>query len=324
MENSFKLDLYLDEEIKKTMRYIKLKKGNTYLKACKTKRDLEAIKKDFCDNKGGYGEMEKFVNLANIKMNPNFYEFIKQIAEYYAKMPLTETETSTKIPIVEKRKYISDNIIISFLNKLYNEELNTPGKVRFSNENIKIFRNSFLGKKFNDGCMVYHNYYNGYSVLLLRRYFSIKDFIISACKCVELLPEIEFENYDNIVNIMTYYMKYKALEKIRTEFIQKDADALNIQFTDRLIMTARKIKSVTNNKCWDDIPKNDQAYILNFIDRVIAINLIIEKCTSLNEMLKLGNENGVLFNIEDFSIDTETILNNTKEKLLCYNRPIWN
>lgn len=314
MNDLNKLDSYIDFEIQKAVNFLRLNKKVDYLKAYKTKRNLEAIRKDFCERRNGYGELEKFLNLANIKMDSSFLDFVKQIADYYSIMPLTETESTIKMPILPKRKYITDDIIISFLNKLYNAELNTVDYIRFTEGNIKIFRNTFFGKKFNDGCIAYHNYYENYSKLILRRYFDINDFVVTGAKCVELLPEIEFRNYDNIVNIIVYYMKFKVQNIIKSEYNLKDSDTLNLQMRDNLIISSRKIKRLLKEKSWDQIEKYNQAFILNFIDKIIASILVLEDCISLKDMLNLASENGNLFDIKSFNIKQEVILSKIKEK----------
>ena len=172
--------------------------------------------------------------------------------------------------------------------------------------------------------MVYHNYHNKYSSVILRRYFNIQDFVNTASKSVELLPELEFVSYDNVINIMVYYMKYKGISKLNSEYNKQDAHALNLQIMDSLIIEARRIKNALENKEWDEITKYHQAAILNFIDKVIALNLATEKCISLNEMLEIPHENGILFNMDSLNTDYNTIIQNTHELATKNIHPHWN
>ena len=59
-----RLDHFIDKEINETESYIMSTKDISNLTAaCKTKRTLEAIRRDFCEKEKGRCEMEKYLGL---------------------------------------------------------------------------------------------------------------------------------------------------------------------------------------------------------------------------------------------------------------------
>lgn len=313
MSKKISLVDFLDEEINSTESFIMSTRDKSYLSACKTKRHLEAIKKDFCDKQKGYCEMEKYLNLSNIKISDSFIKFIKEVAKYYAAMPLTETESSIHAPILPTRKYITNEEIIDFLNDIYNSELHTDGIIRFNEGNIKIFKNSFLHKKLSSKCVPYHNYHELYSILIVNKFFNVNDIIISCSKATELLPEIEFKKYDNIINIMVYYMKYKALEKVKEEYNQIDAKNFYLLALDNLIMEARQILIMLNSKNWNELSKYQQSCILNFIDNALGATIAHIDSFSLIDIIILMERENNIFDIDKFNLNEDNIIKTAKE-----------
>lgn len=313
------LDKFLDGEINSTESFIMSTNSMEYLHAaCKTKRSLEAIRRDFCEKEKGKCEMEKYLGLSKVKINERFFNFILTIANQYAKYPLSETESSDRIPVLPTRKYITNEEIITFLNEIYDEELKTKNTFRFSEGNVRIFQNSFLHKKFTKLCVPYHNYHELYSFLILNKYTDINNLVITASKAVELLPEIQFRQYDNIINIIAYYMKYKAIAKINTDYNQLDAiNSYKIYF-ERLIMEARQIKLLFRSKKWDELSNYQQSCILNFIDHAIGAHIAANNEISLKDMLNIIGENSIIFDMDSFNLSPDNLYSNIKELIYKY------
>ena len=307
------LDDFIEKEISSAESFIMATRDLNYINACKTKRQLEAIKRDFCDKKKGYCEMEKYLNLSNVNIDDKFLNFIKIVAKFYANMPLTETESSIKAPFLPTRKYIENEEIYDFLNEIYNKELKTNRIIRFNRGNIKIFKNSFFGKKFANKCVPYHNYHELYSILILNKYFNINDLIITCCKGLELLPEIEFKTYDNVINIMSYYMKYKALEKVKDEVNVIDAKNFYYITLDNIIIEARQILIMLNTRNWNELSKYHQTCVLNFIDNVLGATVAHINSISLKDMMSLIGEEGNIFDMESFNLNPNIIFDTAKE-----------
>jgi hypothetical protein len=314
MERVERLDHFLDSEINETESCIMSTKNANYLTAaCKTKRSLEAIRRDFCEKEKGRCEMEKYLSLSKINIADDFIKFVLAIANEYAKYPLSETESSKKIPYLPTRKYITNEEIITFLNEIYNDELKSKNIIRFNEGNIRIFQNSFLHKKFTKLCVPYHNYHELYSILILNKYDNVNNLIIPASKAIELLPEIQFRSYDNIINIMTYYMKYRAMAKIRDEYNQVDAINYYRMSFERLIIDARQIILMFRNKKWNELSNYQQSCVLNFIDNALGAYIADNENISLKDMVNIIGENGNIFDMDSFNLSPDSIFSGVKE-----------
>jgi len=275
----------------------------------KTIDGLNKLKEDIFKTKDCSYESDTLSNLINIKLNDSIYNFILSIIDIYAAIPLLETETSIKYPIIRKQ-IISDKYIYDFSNRILETEKFT-NKFSFNKNNLRIFENAHPLLKHSDSrCVIYKNYYDNKAIILLNRYNSITDLVGPLKKFIEIL---EFNNniaFTNNTSILEYYMQHKAIQKLINNG-NNDAYKLLIITIDNMAYNARLLKKNVHNKDWKHLTGKIVFKLLNFINHAIAIELINNNI-SLNEIFNyLENcPSDKYINISDLSIEKDNIENN--------------
>lgn len=273
--------------------------------------DLNKIKEDVFKAKDCSYESDNLSNLINIKLNNYIYSFILSVIDLYAAIPLLETETSMKYPIIRKQ-IISDKYIYDFSNRILEYE-NFTNNFSFNKNNLKIFENAHpLLKRSDSRCLIYKKYYDNNAIILLNRYNNITDLVGPLKKFIELL---EFNNnvaFSNNTEIIEYYMQHKTIQKLINNG-SSEAKKLLIISIDNMVYNARLLKKSVHNKDWKHLTGKTVFKLLDFINHAIAIELV-NNGISLNELFDyLKNcSNNEYINISDLSIEKDSIENNIK------------
>ena len=277
-----------------------------YIKAAKTLREIEKL-------------------LNNLELNDNLpcnniqtiYNEAYNIIKRYSNMSLLETELPLDYPILRTRRKPDKEQIINFINEVYNEEMPEYNTPNITNENIKIFSLPLIKKIINNGkCVLYKQYYEDRSIILLNSYYNIKDYINSTSIAVETY----IYNYsDAKINLLKYYMKNRALLKLKRTQYYKDCIDYELIYRDSLILTARLLLNLIDNNNFDNLDNEVKQAIQDFINNTLALELSKNTNVTLYDLSNktydelLSNINSIDNNNLCFS--ENELLNNAKKLL---------
>ena len=297
---------YINNELNHSYELFEQNKNNNIKR---TIDELNKLKNDIFKTKDCSYDSDTLSNLINIKLNDSIYNFILSIIDLYASIPLLETETSMKYPIIRKQ-IISDNYIYDFSNRILEAE-NFSNNFKFDKYNLKIFENAHpLLKRSDSRCIIYRKYYDNKAIILLNRYNNITDLVVPLKKFIEIL---EFNNnitFSNNTEIFEYYMQHKTIQKLISNG-NHDAHKLLITSIDNMVYNARLLKKNVHNKDWKHLTGKTVFKLLDFTNHAIAIELVNNNI-SLNDLYSYlsNHSNNEYININDFSINTHNIENN--------------
>lgn len=279
------------------------KKDDKYIKALKTQNEVKKILNSEDDIIDDYS----FVNL-----KPIYNEIIK-LVKTYSEMSLLETELPIDYPMLKTRKKIDNEAIINFINNVYSEELPEYNRPTLSLKNLKVFNLPFFKRIINNGkCVIYHQYYEGQTIILLNSYNNINDLIRTTSNSVETFI---YKDSMGKVNLLEYYMKNRALSKLKDSSYHKDCIDLELISRDSLILTARILKNLLEDD-FDNLDNETKLVLQDFINNALAIELSKNPNITLNDLI--GNiYSDILLRIHEIDMNNlcyseNEILNNLK------------
>ena len=275
----------------------------------KTIEDLNKLKEDVFKLKNYSYDSDTLSNLINIKLNDYIYSFILYLIELYIFIPLLETETSIKYPIIRKQ-IISDKYIYDFSYRILESEKFLIN-FSFNKNNLKIFENNHsLLKKSDSRCVIYKKYYANKAIMLLNRYNNITDLVAPLKKFIEVVDFNDNILFSNNSQIFEYYMQHKTIQKLINNG-NIDAYKLLISTIDSMVYNARLLKKSTENKDWKHLTGNIVFKLLDFANHAIAIELVNNNI-SINELFNIlrNSPNDEYINISKLPIKKDNIENN--------------
>lgn len=304
------MNKYLKGELKMAKEHIK--KVNINSNEYKmTKLTIEEIE-ELLKKKGLAPNGARYKYISSIAFNEKTSSFIKAVIETYAKLPLLETEISIDYPKLLKRNDIGNMDIINFLNTIY-EDI-THDKNYFSTHNVKIFNNSFLQSKGK--CTIYSNYYKNEKKVLLNRFFSIKDFILTTGKAVELTEQFKDVPFSNCTQIMNFYMRHKAINFLLESSNNTDIKNYLLIELDSLVFKARVLNLNLKEEELQYFSLEQLNLLLLFIDELIAIKLSSMNNLSFEQIVNFINNSSNFVNLEKIGCSYEQIIDNAESYYL--------
>lgn len=277
------------------------------------------IQNDLFINKNNTYKCTKLISLGLMNPNQELLELIQQLIDIYADMPLLETESSIDYPTLKTTKVHTD-VMVNFWNHVYTSEISKMKLPLFTSDNVDIINCSAIKRIFINGeCMVYHSFKLQKSKLILKKYYTIKDFIIPCETGILMLPNINCLDYNNTINIMQYYMRAKSLQMYH-EFNSREADKLNLLINDNLIYEARTMKKMLNLG-WDNLSLFSKGKILDFTNQIIGMQLSERNDITLEQLLSQNNSNfDKSYSLELLNSSHNEIIENSKQLALKYKR----
>lgn len=250
---------------------IQAKTATDYANITNMINNIYNIQNDLFINKKNTYKCSKFISLGLTNPSQELLELIQQLVDIYADMPLLETESSIEYPTLKTIKEDTD-IMLNFWNHVYNSEMPKMKMPLFTANNVNIINSSVIKRIFSNGeCMIYHSFKLQKQKLILKKSYTIKDFVIPCKAGILMLPNINDLDYNNTINIMQYYMQAKSLQ-LYNEFNSREADKLNLLINDSLIYEARTMKKILNSG-WDNLSIFYKGKILDFTNQIIGMQL---------------------------------------------------
>lgn len=300
------MNKYLKDELKKAKEHIKKINPNEaeYEMTKLTIEEIEVL----LNKKSINSDETRYKYISNIVFNEKTSSSIKTLIEAYAKLPLLETEISIDYPRLLKRNDIGNMDIINFLNTIY--ENITHNKNYFNIHNIKIFNHSFFLNKGK--CAIYCNHYKNEKKLLLNRFFSIKDFILTTGKAVELTEQFKDIPFNNCTQIMNFYMRHKAINYLLESSNNTDVKNYLLIDLDTLIFKARVLNIFLKEEELQYFSLNQLNLLLLFIDELIAIKLSGMDNLSFDQIINFANTSSNFVNLEKIGCSYDQIIDNAE------------
>ncbi len=297
---------FIEEEISRTVNELsKNKNSDENSNLIKTLSNLKSIENDI-KQKTNITNENRMLYLANTQINDDIINTVLKFAELYAAIPLLETESSMRYPSLGTNSSISKLDIISTINKIYNIELETQNNDFFTSKNIKIFDVNFIKRLFSKPyCIIYNNYYDNNSYILLNRFYSIKDFILAGSMGVEILPDYK-QQYNNSINIMRLFMQKRIISHLSQINDCPDCFAYEQILMDCKIINSRSVLDLLKKFELKNLSRGRTAFILNFFDGIIADVLAQTKDINLKKLMDILPNDDSMVDYSQFNLD-ETV-----------------
>lgn len=278
------------------------------------------IQNDLFINKKSTYKYTKLINLGTMNPNQELLELIQQLVNIYADMPLLETESSIDYPTLNTIKDKKIDVMLKFWNYVYTSEIPKLEMPLFTFRNVDIIDCSAIKRIFINGkCMVYHSFKLQQPKLILKKFYTIKDFINPCGAGILMLPNINCLDYNNTINIMQHYMRAKSLQMYH-EFNSREVDKLNLLINDNLIYEARTMKKMLSFG-WDNLSLFYKGKILDFTNQIIGMQLSERNDITLEQLLPQNNSNfDKSYSLELLNSSNNEIIENSKQLALKYKR----
>lgn len=278
------------------------------------------IQNDLLINKKDAYNCAKIIRLGMANSNQELLGWMQQLVDIYADMPLLETESSIDYPTLKTTKREEIDVMLGFWNRVYMSETSMLKMPLFTFNNVDIIKCPTIKRIFINGkCMVYHSFKLQQPKLLLKKYYTIKDFISPCGDGILMLPNISYLNYNNSINMMQHYMKAKSLQ-MYSKIDSRESNKLTLLINDNLIYEARLMRKMLNLG-WNNLSLFYKGKILDFTNHIIGIQLS-EKNNITLDMLLSQNNSGLEndYKLKSLNSSHDEIIENSKQLALKYKK----
>lgn len=251
------------------------------------------------------------LQLAKLPLTKDFKEFAHLVVLGYAGMPLRDSALSR--PFAKVAGWTDEDILL-FCNTLYEDE------------NVEAFMSPlncqfFAPKSFKTStgtCVVYNDFLQKGSVMLLERTYTVVDLVAPATDAIKLMT---FDKpYTNKTVIAEAFMHFRAIAALEKEGITTEAHKLFAQTINGMIVEAQDLYSQMSSSLEEDMDIKIKARVLKLVDMVIGLSLSQMEDMHLKDIM---NSNIMLKKPNLYWTSYKEVLEDTNEMVKVKSNTRW-